>query len=134
MPWPTASPDLIIMDIEAVREYCLSLPRATEDMPFGDGVLVFRLCGKIFGCLSLEGDDYFAVKCNPEYALELRERYPEIEPAYHWNKKYWNQLPLRGSLSSELIQSLIRHSYAEVAAKLTAKLRTTHPEIITVHP
>lgn len=122
------------MDIEAVREYCLSLPRATEDMPFGDGVLVFRLCGKIFGCLSLEGDDYFAVKCNPEYALELRERYPEIEPAYHWNKKYWNQLPLRGSLSSELIQSLIRHSYAEVAAKLTAKLRTTHPEIITVHP
>ena len=117
------------MDIESAREYCLSLPCATEDMPFGDGVVVFRVCGKIFGCLSVDSDDYFALKCDPEYAIELRERYEGIEPAYHWNKKYWNQVRLGGSLPDDFLRALIRHSYAQVAAKLPRKDTAAPPEI-----
>ena len=105
---------------------------ATEDMPFGDDLLIFRVFGKIFACMTLDGDDYFALKCDPVYALELRERHDEIQPAYHWNKKYWNQLPLNGSLGSEFIQTLIRHSYAEVVKKLPKKLKIENPEILEV--
>ena len=120
------------MDIITVREYCLSLPMVTEDMPFGEGVLVFRIFNKIFACLSLDGDDYFAIKCDPDYAVELRDRYSEITPAYHWNKKYWNQVSLRSRLNFDLIKSLIRHSYSEVVAKLPKKLKTEYPEIMTI--
>ena len=120
------------MDIITVREYCLSLPLVTEDMPFGEGVLVFRIFNKIFACLSLDGDDYFAIKCDPDYAIELRDRYSEITPAYHWNKKYWNQVSLRSRLNFDLIKSLIRHSYSEVVAKLPKKLKTEYPEITQI--
>lgn len=120
------------MNIEEIRIYCLSLPLATEDQPFGDDILIFRVCNKIFACLSLDGDDYFAVKCNADYAMELRGKYSDIEPAYHWNKKYWNQLRLTGNLSESLIKSLIRHSYSEVVAKMPKKVKTEHPEILTI--
>lgn len=121
------------MDIESVREYCLSLPLATEDTAFGEEILLFRVCRKIFGCLILDGGDYFALKCDPEYALELRDRYVEIEPAWHWNKKYWNQLMLNGNLGDDLVKSLIRHSYSEVVKKLPKYIKTEHPEITEVN-
>lgn len=117
------------MDIETVREYSLSLPYVTEDMAFGEEYLLLRVCGKIFACIGLERPDYFVVKCNPDYALDLRDRYPEIEPAWHWNKKYWNKLSLHDSLSDEFIKDLIRHSYSEVVSKLPKKLITEYPEI-----
>lgn len=117
------------MDIETVREYSLSLPYVTEDMAFGEEYLLLRVCGKIFACIGLERPDYFVVKCNPDYALDLRDRYPEIEPAWHWNKKYWNKLSLQDSLSDEFIKDLIRHSYSEVVSKLPKKLITEYPEI-----
>lgn len=120
------------MDIETAREYCLSLPMTTEDMAFGEDCLLFRVCNKIFACLSLARADCFVVKCNPEYALELRERYTEIEPAWHWNKKYWNQLNLNGSLRNDLIFSLVRHSYSEVVKKLPKSIRAAHPEILEI--
>lgn len=121
------------MDIESARFYCLSLPLVTEDMPFGEGVLIFRIFGKIFAALNLEGEPYLTLKCDPDYAVELREQYADIDPAYHWNKKYWNQHRLRGSLHDDLIQSLIRHAYAQVVAKLTKKIRTAHPEITLIN-
>lgn len=121
------------MDIETVRDYCLSLPLATEDSAFGDNILLFRVCNKIFGCLSLEGDDYFAVKCDPERAIELRERYTDIEGAYHWNKKYWNQINLSGNLDDDFIREQIRHSYSEVVKKLPKRLRTENPAISEIH-
>lgn len=120
------------MNIEQVREYCLSLPLVTEDMAFGEDHLLFRLCNKIFACLSLEGDSRIALKCDPEYAVELRERYPEIAPAYHWNKKFWNETGLSASFSEDFIRVLIRHAYSEVAAKLPKKFRTEHPEVIRI--
>lgn len=120
------------MNIETIREYCLSLPCTTEDMAFGEECLLFRVFGKIFACYGFERDNYFTVKCDPDYAIDLRDRYAEIVPAWHWNKKYWNELDLRGHLSDDLITSLIRHSYSEVVKKMTRKLRTEHPEITTI--
>lgn len=120
------------MDIVSIREYCLSLPYVTEDMAFGEECLLLRIYGKIFACISMEQSDYFVVKCNPDYALELRDRYPEIQPAWHWNKKYWNQLSLTGSLSDKFIKDLIRHSYSEVVSKLPKKIIKQFPEITEV--
>lgn len=111
-----------------VRDYCLSLPLATEDTAFGDDILLFRVCEKIFTCISLERPDLFVVKCDPDYAIELRDRYHEIAPAWHWNKKYWNEVSLRGELSENFMLSLIRHSYAEVVKKLPRRIRNEYPE------
>jgi len=120
------------MNIEEIREYCLSLPMTSEDMAFGDDYLLFRVCGKIFACYGLVRNYYFVLKADPDYALELREHYSEIEPAWHWNKRYWNQLSMQGSLSSDTIKSLIRHSYREVVRKLPKVIKTQYPEICAI--
>jgi predicted DNA-binding protein (MmcQ/YjbR family) len=112
------------MDIEAVRAYCLSLPEATEDFPFDETTLVFRLHNKIFACLDFERTEWLTLKCDPDYAIDLRDRYSGIEPAWHWNKKYWNQVSLH-HCQPQLICSLIRHSYNEVIKKLPKKLQAT---------
>lgn len=111
------------MDIEIARDYCLSLPQVTEDFPFDETTLVFRIGGKIFAMMDLENTEWFVLKCEPEYAIELREHYPEIAPAWHMNKKYWNQLNLFGQLPDNLICSLIRHSYNEVVKKILKKIK-----------
>lgn len=115
------------MNIETVRDYCLLLPYVTEDMAFGEEYLLMRVGGRIFACMGLEKTDYFVVKCAPDYALELRDRYQGIVPAWHWNKKYWNQLTLSGELPDQLIMSLIRHSYSEVVRKLPRKVAALYP-------
>lgn len=120
------------MNVESLREYCLSLPLATEDFPFDETTLVFRVVGKIFAMLDLERPDVVSLKCNPDYALQLREEHPEISGAWHMNKKYWNQVNLSGHLEDELVQGLVRHSYAEVVKKLTRKERAEHEEITMV--
>ena len=109
------------MNIEDARNYCISLPSVTEDFPFDETTLVFRIGGKIFAMLDLENTEWFVLKCQPEYAIELRERYPDIAPAWHMNKKHWNQLNLFGSLPDNLVQSLIHHSYNEVVKKIPRK-------------
>ena len=73
--------------------------------------------------VDLENTEWFVLKCEPEYAIELRECHPEIAPAWHMNKKHWNQLDLFGSLTDCLVQNLIRHSYNEVVRKLPKKIR-----------
>ena len=120
------------MSIEDVREYCLSLPYVTEDMAFGEGHVLFRIFGKIFVCISLDRSEYVTVKCEPVYALDLRDRYEEIEPAWHWSKKYWNQICLCGNLSGEFIRSLVRHSYSEVVRTLTKKTIFQYPELLEI--
>ena len=94
------------MNIEEVREYCLSLPQVTEDFPFDETTLAFRIERKIFAMIDLENTQWFVLKCEPTYALELRERHPEINGAWHMNKKYWNQLDLFGTLRDDLIKKL----------------------------
>ncbi|MDE7368632.1 MAG: MmcQ/YjbR family DNA-binding protein [Muribaculaceae bacterium] len=121
------------MNIENVREYCLSLPMTSEDLPFGPDVLIFRVCGKIFAAYSFTRDNYFVLKADPDYCIDLRDRYLEIEPAWHWNKKYWNQMSLSGSLPEEFLKSLIRHSYSEVVKKLPNRIKNENPEICEIH-
>lgn len=122
------------MNIESVRDYCLSLPLATEDLPFDETTLAFRVCGRIFAMVDLEDTTWFVLKCQPDYAIDLRERYAEITPAWHMNKRHWNQLNLFGQLSDELICSLIRHSYAEVVKKLPLYVRQRHPQVHNITP
>jgi predicted DNA-binding protein (MmcQ/YjbR family) len=122
----------IDMDIESVREYCLSLPMTTEDMAFGEDYLLLRVCNKIFACFSLEREENLTLKCDPDYAIDLRDRYSDIEPAWHWNKKYWNQLRIPSRLSDELVKGLIRHSYSEAVKKLTKKVKTERPELLEI--
>lgn len=120
------------MNIESIREYCLSLPLATEAFPFDERTLVFRIFDKIFACVDLERPEWVTMKCNADYAVELREEHSEIEGAWHWNKKYWNQVNLYGSLEDDFIQGLIRHSYSEVVKKLKKQVRMEHPEMMTI--
>ena len=110
------------MNIEDARIYCLSKPNATEDFPFDETTLAFRVENKIFAITDLDNTKWFCVKCNPDYAVELRESYPQIAPAWHMNKKYWNQLDI-AALSDELFYSLVDHSYNEVLKKLPKKTR-----------
>ena len=120
------------MNIESIREYCLSLPLVTEDFPFDETTLVFRVLNKIFACLDLERPEWVTMKCNPDYALQLREEHSEIEGAWHWNKKYWNQVRLDGMLEDDFIQGLVRHSYSEVVKKLKKQERLDHPVIMSI--
>lgn len=120
------------MNIEEIREYCLSLPMVTEDMAFGEDYLLLRVCDRIFACIGLIRPDYFVVKCDPDYAVELRDRYQGIEPAWHWNKKYWNQINLRSELPADMIRGLIRRSYNEVVKKLTKKMKSEYPELLEI--
>ena len=120
------------MNIDSTRDYCLTLPLVTEDFPFDERTLAFRVLGRIFACLDMERPEWITTKCDAERAIELRERHSEIEPAWHWNKKYWNQVNLTGQLSDDDIKALIRHSYHEVVKKLKKQERTDHPEITEV--
>ena len=92
------------MDVESFRHYCLAKPGATEDTPFGDEHLVFKVHGKMFALLALEEVPPTAnLKCNPDRALELRDRYEQVRPGYHMNKKHWNTVELNtGIPESEL--------------------------------
>ena len=120
------------MNIESIRDYCLSLPATGEDMAFGDDYLLLRVCGRIFACLNLARPDYLVLKADADYAVDLRDRYAEIEPAWHWNKKYWIQLRLSGSLADDFMRSLIRHSYAQVVKKLPRRVRMEYPAITEI--
>ena len=110
------------MDIESVREDCLTKRAASEEFPFDDTTLVFKVAGKMFACMPLERPDILILKCDADYALDLREQYSAIEPAWHFNKKYWNQHRI-SELDDGLLISLIDHSYDEVLKKLPRKVR-----------
>ena len=99
------------MNIEILREYCLSKPGAEETFPFGDNTLVFKINGKIFALANLDGDPTINLKCNPSLALELRENYPCVIPGYHMNKKHWNTVVLDGSVPDKKVFGWIDHSY-----------------------
>ena len=118
------------MNIEQVREYTLSLNGVTEDQPFGDDIITFRLEGKIFVCLWLGGGKHdmkdstprLALKLLPERNVELREHYSAVQPAWHWNKKHWSDVYYE-LLDDTLVQEWIRDSYELIASKLPKAIR-----------
>lgn len=112
------------MNIEDFREYCLKKKGVTEEFPFDEYTLVFKVKGKMFALTNLNGDWNLALKCDPERAVELREQYPAIRPGYHMNKVHWNTVSMGGSLSERLVFDLIDHSYDLVVAGLPSKLKS----------
>jgi len=111
------------MDIETFREFCLSLPEVTEEFPFGPDTLVYKVNGKVFVLTNLELFTSFNVKCDPEEAIELRERYPAVRPGYHMNKKHWNTVELDNTVSDKLLKEWIVKSYNLVNPKKKAKIK-----------
>lgn len=107
------------MNIEQFREYCLSKKGVTEDFPFDEVTLCLRVAGKIFAITGLDSE-YFTVnlKCDPDFALELREQHPEVQPGWHMNKKHWNTVDFEGALDERLLRQLIDHSYEMVLKSL----------------
>lgn len=105
------------MDIVILREYCISKEGATESFPFGDDTLVFKVKGKIFALVNLEGELNLNLKCNPAKAIDLRERFSSVIPGYHMNKKHWNTIILDGTVPDKEVFSWIDHSYGLVKHK-----------------
>lgn len=105
------------MDIEEVREYCLTLPGVTEDMPYGPDWVVFRIGGKIFLHISL-ARRLIAIKLRPEHGEALRDRFEAVRPAWHMNKRHWNDIDTEGTFPREVIEAWIRESYSLVLVKL----------------
>ncbi len=99
------------MDILDFREYVLSLPLVEECTPFDETTLVYKIGGRMFACADMEEFDRVAVKHDPDEGEALRDRYAEITPAFHFNKRYWSSLSVGGDLPDALIRHLIRSSY-----------------------
>jgi predicted DNA-binding protein (MmcQ/YjbR family) len=116
------------MNIEQLRDYCLSKKGVTEGFPFDEDVLVFKVLGKMFLLTSLknweEGVQFINLKCDPDYAQDLREEYESIESGYHMSKKLWNSVYIyKGELQPQFIMELIDHSYDMVVKGMTKKMR-----------
>ena len=112
------------MDVAQFREFCLSKQGATEETPFGPDTLVFKVGGKIFAIAPLDAVPARAnLKCDPDLALELRDRYEQVRPGYHMNKKHWNTTEIETGIPEGEIRKMIDQSYDLVAKKAERPLR-----------
>lgn len=111
------------MNIEEIRDFCLSLKGVTECFPFDEVTLVFKVGGKMFLLTNLDGDLSINIKCNPDKAIELRERYPAVMPGYHMNKQHWNTILMDGSIGVDVINGWIVDSYNLIVASLPKSKR-----------
>lgn len=112
------------MNIEEFHVYCLSKHSVTEGFPFGPEILVLKVGGKVFALARLDNPQFSVnLKADPDYAVELRELYEEVQPGYHMNKKHWNTVNFEGNLPEELLKKLIDHSYELVVKGLSKAKR-----------
>ena len=111
------------MNIEEIREYCISKKGTEEAFPFDEVTLVFKVMNKMYALLSLDKGTSINLKCEPEKAIELRETYNAIIPGFHMNKKHWNTVDYKSNLPDTLVKELIDHSYELVVSSLTKKLK-----------
>jgi predicted DNA-binding protein (MmcQ/YjbR family) len=111
------------MNIEEYRDFCLSLPGTTEETPFGPDTLVFKVGGKIFALTNLQTFESFNVKCDPERAVDLRERYDYVRPGFHQNKKHWNTVLVGTGATGAQLRDWLTHSYQLVVASLPKAVR-----------
>lgn len=109
------------MDIESIRNYCLQKTGVTEELPFDEDSPVYKVIGKIFVIASLTPPYSINLKCDPEKAIELRERYDAVTPGYHMNKTHWNTVDLENNIPPKLIKEWIDHSYDLVVRGLSIK-------------
>ncbi len=118
-----ASLTIFSMDIEVIRSYCMSKAYTSEGFPFDNDTLVFKVMGKMFCLTSLNEPDRINLKCDPEWAIVLREEYPCVIPGFHMNKKMWNTIILDGTVPKDIIMKWIDHSYEQVLKGLPQKLQ-----------
>ncbi|MFI0491513.1 MmcQ/YjbR family DNA-binding protein [Flavobacterium sp.] len=115
------------MNLETFYEYCLSKKGVTEHFPFDNVTLVFKVGGKMFALSSLiqweNGTPKVNLKCNPEYAQELRAQYDAIQPAFHMSKVHWNTIEINSEVTDVFVKELIDHSYDLVFRSLTKKIQ-----------
>lgn len=111
------------MNIEFFRNYCIQKPGVTEEFPFGENTLVFKVMGKMFALADVDAFESINLKCEPEKAIELRETHEGVNPGYHMNKKHWNTVEMDGSLPDQFVIELIDHSYDLVVKGLPKKAR-----------
>ena len=110
------------MDLQLLREYCISKPGVEETTPFGPDTLVFKVMGKAFLLTGFDNSPIrFNVKCDPEKAIDLRERYHCVLPGFHMNKKHWNTIVVDGSVTIKLVKEWIDDSYQLVTEGFTKK-------------
>ncbi len=113
------------MNIEEYRSYCLAKKGVTEEFPFDNETLVFKVAGKMFALTNVSTFASINLKCDPEKAVELRDQYPAVLPGYHMNKKHWNTILLDGSIPSKLLQNWIDESYIRVVNALPKRERAS---------
>ena len=106
------------MNIEEFRDFCLGLPGATEELPFGPDTLVFKVGGKIFALTDLQTFNSYNLKCDPERAVELREAHDYVRPGYHMNKKHWNTVLVGTGATDAQLRAWTRDSYDLIVASL----------------
>lgn len=112
------------MNIESLQLYCLSKPGVTEEFPFGEQTMVYKVMGKIFALTSLDSTPLSVnLKCEPEKAVQLREEYHGVLPGFHMNKKHWNTVIAEGSVKDALLKEWIDHSYGLVVSSLPQKTK-----------
>lgn len=112
------------MNIEQLRNYCLSLPFATERRPFGPDTLAMEIGGRMFCLMTLDGQwDFYNIKADPDYGVELCDRYSGIRPGYHMNKRHWISVDFNGDVSDRFQERLIYHSYCQTASKLPKRVQ-----------
>lgn len=111
------------MNIEDFRNYCIQKYGVTEEFPFDETTLVFKVKGKMFAAIDVDIFESVNLKCDPEEAIKLREKYEAVLPGYHMSKKHWNTILFDGSLSDQQIFHWLNHSYDLVVSNLPKKLR-----------
>ena len=111
------------MNIEDLRNFCLSLKGAEEALPFDNKTLVFSVKGKMFCATDLEDFELINLKCDPEVAILLREKFADESPGYYMNKKHWNSVKTNGKIPDKLMEEWIKNSYDLVVAGLPKKLQ-----------
>jgi predicted DNA-binding protein (MmcQ/YjbR family) len=116
------------MNLETYYEYCLSKKGVTEHFPFDKDTLVFKVGGKMFALSSLiqweKGEPSVNLKCNPDYAQELRAQHDDIQPAFHMSKTHWNTVVINSGVSDKFVKEMIDESYELVFKSLTKKSQT----------
>jgi len=111
------------MNIEEFRNFCLQKYGVSENFPFDENTLVFKVKGKIFALIDVDLFESVNLKCDPEKAIKLREKYEAVKAGYHMNKKHWNTIEFNGSISDQKIFHWVNHSYELVVSNLPKKVR-----------
>lgn len=115
------------MFLDDLRNHCIQKPGVSEGFPFDQKTLVFKVFGKMFALMDVEIFESINLKCDPEWAIELRERFHAVHPGFHMNKKHWNTVSLFEDVNDKLLLELVDQSYHLVYTSLPKKFRDENP-------